>query len=120
MSRTTSLDDDYLPEPWVQVTHYRPDFESLADDVENRLVKEFSGSFAGCLYLNPIVTIRCAIPSLAFFKTVRRFQAQWCRRAGQTFPRNVRRKVKAWVSGGEWLKNKPERFLDRALCFTGI
>ena len=29
--------------------------------------------------------------------------------------------MRCWKSGGgEWLKNKYDRYLDRALCFTGI
>jgi hypothetical protein len=120
MSLTTSLDDDQPLGREVLVTHYRPDFETLAEEVGNRAVKELSRNAAGCLYLNPLVTIRCRIPDQAFFKAVRRFQAQWCRRTKHTFPRRARRKVADWVGGGEVQSTRYGRFLDRSLCFTGV
>jgi len=120
MSRTTSLDDDYLVRPKVQVTHYRPDFHTLSQDVGGRAVGELSRVRSGCIYLNPIVTIRCSCPHEAFFEKVWRFQAQWCRRAKTAFSERGRRNVAEWVGGGEVLTTKYGKFLDRSLCFTGI
>jgi len=105
--------------PKVTVHRHRPDMERLADEVGERAIRLLKQTPPRCVFLNPIATVICEAPTAEFFREVRRQQASWCRRSSSTFPRQIRRRPSRWVSGGEFLRDKFGRFLDRALCFTG-
>ncbi len=110
-------DDD---EALVTIQRHPIDMHVLTEDVGHRVVATLNRNPAGCFYFNPAVTVSCSIPTADFFCILRKEQAKWCRQASKTFPRNVRRTASKWVGGGEWINHKYARFLDRALCFTGI
>ena len=121
MTRTTVMDtDNNETESKVQVHRHLIDMHTLADDVGKRVVATLEQNPTGCVYFNPAVTVSCPSPRPEFFRVVRNEQARWCRQAGKTFPRNVRRRSSRWVSGGEWISHKHSRYLDRSLCFIGV
>lgn len=121
MTRTSCLDADHKPTTEkVRIHRHQPDMHTLADDVGNRIKATLEVNPTGCHYFNPAVTVFCAEPVPVFFRTVRREQSDWCRRTNGTFLRRARRRASSWVSGGEWISHKFRRYLDRALCFTGI
>ena len=120
-TRTTVMDVDLIEaRATVKVERHLIDMHTLAEDVFQRVVTTLKHHPAGCLYFNPAVTVACPRPTTEFIRVVRNEQARWCRQASRTFPRKVRRSPSRWASGGEWISNKYARYLDRALCFTGI
>ena len=120
LTRTTVLDEDPIDtRPEVLIDRYRLDWNTLAEDVAGRIETTLQQRAAGCRYFNPAVTVTCLQPSPEFWRVVRKEQARWCRQASGTIRRNVRRRVSTWVSDEPPL-NKHARYLDRALCFTGI
>ena len=104
----------------VRIQRHHPDMHSLAEDVWDRIAATVNRAPLGCHYFNPAVTVSCPRPSPEFFRIVRREQAKWCRQTNTTFPRRARRRASNWVSGGEVIRHKFGRYLDRALCFTGL
>lgn len=121
MIKTKVMDaDDNEAESKVTVHRHLIDMHTLADDVGKRVVATLEQNPMGCVYFNPVVTVSCPSPLPEFFRIVRNEQARWCRQASKTFPRKVRRRPSRWASGGEWISHKHARYLDRALCFTGI
>lgn len=121
MKRTSVLDADiFESEVSVCVKRHKRNMENLAEEVGERVVATLQQHPTGSFYFNPIVTVSHPEPTEEFFRIVRREQSRWCRQAASTFPRRLRRRQSNWVSGGEWIKNKDDRYLDRALCFTGI
>ena len=74
----------------------------------------------GCIYLNPSVTVTCPELTADFFREVRKRQAEWCRRAGRTIPRRVRRRVASWVDDSGLALSKSQRYFSRAFCLTGV
>ena len=74
----------------------------------------------GCHYFNPAVTLTCLQPSPEFLQIIRKEQARWCRQAGKTISRSNRRSPSRWIGGGQSIRNKYARFLDRAVSFTGV
>ena len=104
----------------VKIQRHASDMHSLAEDVGQRIVTILKQHPTGCFFFNPAITISCLQPTEEFFRAIRKEQARWCRQAGNTFPRKIRRSSSKWVSGGEWISNKFARYLDRALCFMGI
>ena len=120
-TRTTVMDADATEaKATVKVQRHIIDMHTISDDVGRRVVTTLKHCPAGCVYFNPAVTVACPQPTTEFFCVVNKEQARWCRQASQTFPRNARRSPSRWASGGEWISNKYARYLDRALCFTGI
>ena len=120
MGQTTigTLDTLDLPplQPRVRVKKHRPDTMQLGEQVRRRLMAMTSVPY--CLYVNPLATVSCREPTPEFFKEVRRRQAQWCKQSRTLFGQDARRSAKHWGSDRGWL-TKQERFLERALCFTG-
>ena len=119
--RTASMDE--VPHGQgvrIKIQHHAYDMHNLAEDVAARITATLIGRPQGCVYFTPITTVSCQMPTAAFFRQVRREQARWCRQSSSTFPRKIRRRSSNWVSGGEWIGDKFARYLDRALCFTGI
>ncbi len=105
----------------VVIQRHPTDFNTLSDDVKHRIETTLNRNSTGCVYFNPAVTVSCPTPTPEFIRIVRMEQGRWCRHASITsFPKHVRRTASNWVGGGEWIKNKYDRYLDRALCFTGI
>ncbi|WLD14655.1 hypothetical protein [Planctellipticum variicoloris] len=120
-SRTTVMDEVQIPlKPKIQVDHHSFDWNTLAESVADRIATTLQQDPTGCRYFNPAATVSCPSPWPEFFRLVRREQSRWCRRADNTIPRKVRRSPSRWISGGEWISNKYARYLDRALCFTGV
>jgi hypothetical protein len=120
-TRTTVLDEvpiDARPE--VQIDRHRPDWNSLVEDVAHRIEMVLKRDATGYRYFNPTVTVTCLQPTPEFWRIVGKEQARWCRQAGKTIPRRVRRSSTHWTSGGEWISEKYTRFLHRALSFTGV
>ena len=121
MIKTKVMDaDDNEAESKIQVHRHHSDMHNLAEDVLKRVISTLQQNQTGCVYFSPIVTVSCPSPLPEFFRIVRNEQARWCRQAGKTFPQKVRRRASRWVSGGQWLSIKRARYMDRALCFTGI
>ncbi len=119
-TRTTVMDsDDGEAEPKVMIHRHPTDMHTLADDVGQRISSILQQNPTGCHYFNPAVTVSCSSPLPKFFQFVRSEQARWCRQASTSFSRQARRRVKDWVSH-ERMNNMYARYLDRALCFTGI
>lgn len=106
--------------PVVTIELFELDFHTLADDVAQRVACELGQNAGGCVFVNPLATIRARRRCTLFFEAVKQYQAQWCRQSSSCFPRWARRRSSAWISGGEWIRNKFGRYLDRAMCFTGI
>ena len=103
----------------INIDRHTPDMDHLTEEVGKRIAARLEQNPAGCFYFNPAVTICCPLPEAEFFQIVRKEQAHWCRQAGKTIPRKVRRNVSTWVSHRQ-ISNKYARYLDRALSFTGI
>lgn len=120
LTRTTVMDEGEIDaRPKVRIDRHPLDWNTLAETVAGRIEAALRQDPTGCRYFNPTVTVSCPSPSPEFFGVVRKEQARWCQQAGHTFRRNVRRRVSTWVSD-EPLVNKHARYLDRAVCFTGI
>lgn len=121
MIKTKVMDaDNNEVESKVQIHRHHFDMHTLAEDVGKRVVTKLEQNPTGCVYFNPVVTIYCPRLLPEFFRVVKNEQARWCRQASKTFPCRVRRRSSHWISGGEWISHKYARYLDRALCFTGI
>lgn len=119
-TRTAVLDTDVAAQTLkVSVQRSPVDFQNLSEAVGQRITATLERSPRGCHYFNPAVTVSCPEPTPEFFAMLRKEQARWCRQAGKTFPRKVRRSPARWISGGHWVSDKHARYLDRALCFTG-
>jgi|GEM_PF-2741358 hypothetical protein len=119
--RITAMDGyDIDAESKITIQRYHPDMHTLTEDVVKRIGAFAEQRSTGCVFFNPAVTVFCPNPTGAFFKVIRNEQARWCRQAGSTFPRSIRRRASRWVAGGEWLNEKFARYLDRSLAFTGI
>lgn len=120
-TRTTVLDEVQIEAKLdVRIDRHPVDWNTLAEDVAERISAALRRGDSGCRYFNPAVTVTCLQPTPEFFRIVRKERARWCRRAGNTIPRSVQRGSSRWISGGEWISNKYARYLDRALSFTGI
>ena len=120
-TRTTVLDEVTIDaRPEVQIDRHPVDWNTLAEDVAGRIKTALQQGVAGCRYFNPAVTVTCLQPTPEFFGMARKEQAHWCRRARHTIPRSNRRSSSRWTSGGQLISNKFARYLDRALCFTGV
>ena len=121
MTRTTVMDaDDGEAETKVTVHRHITDMHTLAEDVGQRIISTLQQNPTGCHYFNPAVTVTCSSPLPRFFQVVKKEQARWCRQASKTFPRTIRRSPSRWVGAGEWISDNYARYLDRALCFTGL
>lgn len=119
-SQTTVMDADRDDgSATITIQRHSPNMNDLAEEVGERITARLKQNPAGCIYFNPAVTISCPLPDGLFFQIVRKEQARWCRQASKTIPRKVRRNVSAWVSHRR-INNKYDRYLDRALSFTGI
>ena len=119
--RTTVLDEVPIDATLeVQIDRHSVNWNTLAEDVAGRIKKALQQGTAGCWYFSPAVTVTCLQPTPEFFRLVRTEQARWCRQAGKTIPRTVRRSSSRWIGAGQWISNKYARYLDRALSFTGI
>ena len=121
LTRTTVLDEVPIDARTdVRIDRHHPDWNALAEDVVGRIEASLQQGATGCRYFNPAVTVACPLPSQEFFRIVCEERARWCRRAGNTIPQKNRRSTSNWISGGQWISDKFARYLDRALCFTGI
>lgn len=119
-TRTTAMESD-SDEPTPRVTSRRHwyDFNDLAEGVGQRILTVVRHTPEGCHYFTPAATVSCPSPTPAFFAKVRQEQAHWCRIASQTFRKRARRRVRSWTSN-QHFGNKHHRYLDRAICLTGI
>lgn len=120
-SRTTVMDEVPIPlKPKVQIDHHPVDWNTLAESVAERIATTLQQDPTGCRYFNPAATVSCPSPCPEFFRLVRSVQSDWCRRAGKTIPRSVRRSSSRWVSSDAGINSKHDLHLDRGLCFTGV
>lgn len=119
ITRTAVIDVDAELTPKVVVRRHIYDFNDLAGGIDQQIIITIGQTPEGCHYFNPAATVSCHQPTPAFFAKVRQEQARWCRIASQTFKKRERRRVKTWVSH-EWIRHKYARYLDRAVCFTGV
>jgi hypothetical protein len=121
MTQTTSMDAVLNEqEPKIVIQRHRVDWQSLAKDVGVRAARSLQDNRSGCLYFNPAVTVSSPDPSPEFFRVVRKEQARWCRRSSSTFSKKARGSSRSWVTDEGEISNKYARYLDRALCFTGV
>lgn len=121
MTKTSVLDADISEsEVSVCVKRHKRNMENPAKEVCERVVVTLQQHPTGSFYFNPIVTVSHPEPTEEFFQIIRKEQSRWCRQAANTFPRRTRRSPSQWVGGGEKIDNKFRRYLDRALCFTGV
>lgn len=121
LTLTTAIDaDQNEAETIITVHHHATDMSTLAEDVGNHVIESLKQNPVGCIYFNPAVTVSCPSPLPEFFHVIRKERGRWCRQASKTFSQRVRRRNSNWVGGGEWITDKYRRYLDRALCFTGI
>ena len=84
LTQLSSLDADDIGQPLLVIERFHPDFHSLGEDVDRRVAVERQMHPTGCVFLNPLVTIRAKSPGPAFFRAVKKYQAQWCRRRRYT------------------------------------
>jgi hypothetical protein len=121
LTRTSVLDEVPIDaKPEVRMDRHSLDWNTLAEDVAERIDMALKQEATGCRYFNPAVTVTCLQPSPEFWRIVRKEQARWCRQAGKTIPRRNRRSASRWTGDGQWISSKYARFLDRALSFTGV
>lgn len=121
MIQTTSMDAVLNEqEPKVFIQRHSFDIQSLADDVCSRVDRSLRDNPSGCLYFNPAVTVSSSEPAPEFFRVVRKEQARWCRRSSSTFSKKARGSSRSWVTDEGEINGKYARYLDRALCFTGV
>lgn len=104
----------------VVVRRHRIDWNDLISPTLKRAMTLLSEKPVGCIYLNPAVTVTCPGPTADFFREVRKRQAEWCRRAGKTVPRRVRRRVANWVDDSGVALSKAQKWFARAFCLTGV
>lgn len=123
-NRPDNFNDEELPPGTPLVTTYRFDMDRLAETVAVRSQDALLESRGvGCLYLNPIVTVRSPTPTGQFFNAARKYQGQWCRQFKQIFPNRSQWNAATFVSADMPTPRRSEkyrRFLERALCFTGV
>lgn len=119
-SKTTCLDSIELlsNRPAVTVRRHAPDIENLLEQMAAR-VESLIVEQPRYAYLNPIATVISTAPTAKFFRIVYKQQAEWCKRSRTTFGRRPMRSAKNWASP-DGKTTKFERFLERAMCFTGI
>ena len=121
LTRTTVIDAKPTEaDDQVGMLRHSIDWHTIRDDVSQRIMTTLECNPTGCIFFNPAVTVSCPSPTSEFFRIVENEQAGWCRRASKVISRKVLRTASRWVSGGEWISHKYARYLDRALCFTGI
>ena len=121
LTRTTVLDEVPIEaKPEIRIERHPVDWNTLAEDVAERITIVLKRNAIGCRYFNPAVTVTCLQPRPEFWRIVRKEQARWCRQSGKTIPRRNRRSPSHWTGSGQWISNKYARFLDRALSFTGV
>lgn len=101
----------------VIVERFEPDFNRLAEGVEERLLQV--SRVRHCLYLNPIVTITCAIASDEFYSTVERHRRICCRRVKQSVHPRTCRNADAWSASRPDEKHV-ESIWSYSLVFKGI
>ena len=101
----------------VIVECFKPDFNRLAEAVEERLLQ--ITRVRHCLYLNPIVTITCAIASDEFYSTVERYRRICCRRVKQGVHPRTCRNADAW-SASRPDESRDESLWNYSLVFKGI
>ena len=106
--------------PKVTVRRHPVDWSRVSEATLERANIVLAEQSNQSVYLNPACTVSCPEPTLEFFIAVRQRQAEWCRRAGQTLPSSVRRRVSLWVSDAGPFRSKGERYFHRALCYTGV
>ncbi len=104
--------------PTVKIARFQPNREDPAPAMRERICA-ISPSHSGCLYLNPLATVSCEIPTPEFFRVARKLQGLWCQRCQTTYGRKARRSVKDWVNC-DGFPQREERYLDRTLCFIGM
>lgn len=121
LPRTTVLDEVPIEaEPEVRIDRHPLDWNTLVEDVAERIEIVLKRDATGCRYFNPAVTVTCLQPSPEFWRIIGKEQGRWCRQAGKTIPRRNRRSPTRWTGGGQWISNKYARYLNRALSFTGV
>lgn len=101
----------------VIVERFAPDFNRLAEAVEERLLHV--SRMRHCLYLNPIVTITCAIASDDFYATVERHRRICCRLVKQGVHPRTCRNADAW-SASRPDESHAESIWSYSLVFKGI
>lgn len=101
----------------VIVERFELDFARLGEAVEERLIRV--SRVRHCLYLNPIVTVTCAIASDEFYSTVEQYRRVCCRRVKQgVHPRSCRN-ADAW-SASRPDESRDESIWNYSLVFKGI
>jgi hypothetical protein len=107
--------------PKVTVRRHPVDWSKVPEAIRERVTTILADEpHQYVYYLNPTCTVACPEPTPEFFGEVRQRQAEWCRRASQTIPRRVRRRVSQWVGDDGPFRSKGERYFHRALCYTGV
>lgn len=101
----------------VIVERFEPDFARLGEAVEERLIRVSRVRY--CLYLNPIVTITCAIASDEFYSTVEQHRRICCRRVKQSVHPRTCRNADAW-SASRPDESRDESLWNYSLVFKGI
>jgi hypothetical protein len=120
-TRTTVMDaEPAKAQARIDIQRHPTDMHTLSDDVGNRIVATLKRNQAGCVYFNPAVTVSCPSPTTGFFQVIAKEQGRWCRQARDGFAKKARRSASSWVGGGDLFDHKFARYLDRALCFTGV
>ena len=106
--------------PKVTVRRHPVDWSKVPEATVERINALLADLSDQCVYANPAFTVSSPEPTAAFFREIRKRQAEWCRRASRTFPSSVRRRVSLWVSDAGPFRSKGERYFHRALCYTGV
>ena len=116
---TTPLSGRTSPQHAVRVQHHQPDINNLFEQVLLRTQALLEAEQPAYLFANPIITVTSDQPAPEFFRVVRKRQAAWCKQSRTLFGRKAMRQAKHWVMPTAPM-SKYQRFLTRALCFTGI
>ena len=108
--------------PRVVVRRHRVDWDDPSFETAQRAAAILSSDNSPrCVYVNPLITVTCAMPTADFLHEIRKRQAEWCRNASRTLRSRTRRKASDWMGAGvKSFNSKWSRYLDRCLCFTGI
>ena len=122
MRRVAYLDAELSEQnrPKVIVRRHPVNLDMVCEHTSERVTTILADEPHQSVYLNPAFTVSSPEPTPAFFREVRKRQAEWCRRASRTFPSSVRRRVSLWVSDAGPFRSKGERYFHRALCYTGV
>lgn len=109
----------------VKIREHEPHIDKLDQEVCDRAMGMLNSERPAYLYSNPIVTITCEKLNPQFFSSLRRYQAEWCKRAKSIFGRSPMRKSSNWSLGpGERTLSSKQRkyfkYLTRGFCFTGL